>query len=403
MRRAAVPTTVITVARSFVAAAVFGYFFDLLHQTHGQLVNAEGRPFGDDWINFWSGSYLTLHGRAAEVYDLNAFHAFQQTVVGPPLDGRLYAYPPVTLLLVVPFALIPYVPGLFVWLSASWYGFYRALKLAMPGRGVLLLALATPAVLINAVAGQNGCWTAAFLGGGLALLERRPYVAGALLGMMAYKPHLALLVPVALFAGRRWRAMAAAAATGGMLLGLSWLLFGPELWAHYVRNLTAFRHVIVDGAVSMRMVSVFVAARSLGASVTASYWLQAGFAAVACVAVALAWFKNTPAELRNALLLLGSCLVTPYVLDYDLVFGAIVVAWLWQQPVQSTGAERALQIGSGLFLLLPLVASPLGHLTGLAFGPLFILPLFVVALRMSFAKQKETVAATQERLSSVQP
>ncbi|HEY1310717.1 MAG TPA: glycosyltransferase family 87 protein, partial [Pseudolabrys sp.] len=182
MRAPAVPPIVITVARSFVAAALFGYFFDLLHQTHNHLLNADGRPFGDDWVNYWSGGYLALHGRAAEVYDLNAFHAFQQTIVGSPLDGYHYSYPPVMLLLSAPFALIPYVPALFVWLSASWYAFYRALRLAMPGRGVLLLALSAPVVLINAVGGQNGCWSAALLGGGLSLLERRPYIAGALFG-----------------------------------------------------------------------------------------------------------------------------------------------------------------------------------------------------------------------------
>src|SRR5664280_3434799 len=368
MRMAAVPTPVITVARSFVAAAVFGYFVDLLHQTHNHLVNAVGRPFGDDWVNYWSAAYLALHGRTAEIYDIHAFHSFQETIVGSPLDGYHYSYPPVMLLLTAPFALIPYVPALFVWLSASWYAFYRALKLAMPRRGVLLLALAAPAVLINAVGGQNGCWTAALLGGGLSLLERRPYFAGALFGTMIYKPHLALLLPVALIAGRQWRAIAAAAVTAGALLGLSWLVFGPELWAHCLRNLTALRHVVLESDISPRMVSVFIAARSLGASVETAYWAQGAFGALACLAVAVVWFKQTPAALKNAALLLGTCLAMPYLQDYELVFGAMVVAWLWQQPVETDRAERALQISCGLLLVLPLVAAALAHLTGIAFG-----------------------------------
>ena len=62
------------------------------------------------------------------------------------LDGYDYSYPPVMLLFTAPFALIPYVPALFVWLSASWYAFHCALKLAMPGRGVLLLALVAAAL-----------------------------------------------------------------------------------------------------------------------------------------------------------------------------------------------------------------------------------------------------------------
>ena len=395
MRMAGVPSPVITVARCFVPAAVFGYFFDLLHQTHNHLVNGAGRPFGDDWVNYWSGAFLALHGRAAEIYNLYDFHAFQQSIVGSQLDGYHYSYPPVMLLITAPFALIPYVPALFVWLTASWYAFYRALKLALPGRGVLLLALATPAVLINAVGGQNGCWTAALLGGGLSLVERRPYLAGSLFGMMIYKPHLAVLLPVALIAGRQWRTIAAAAVTAGVLLGLSWLVFGPELWAHYLRNLTALRHAVLEVDISPRMVSVFIAARSLGISVKMAYWLQAAVGALACLAVAAVWFKATPAALKNAVLLLGTCLAMPYLQDYDLVFGAMVVAWLWQQPVETARDERALQISCALFLLLPLVAAALKHLTGIAFGPLFVLPLFIVALQMALAKgQSATVSLT---------
>jgi len=405
MRIAAVPNTVITVARSFVAAALFGYFFDLLQQTQNRLLNAAGRPFGDDWVNYWSAGYLAMHGRAAEIYDLNVFHAFQETIVGSPLDGYHYSYPPVLLLLTAPFALIPYVPALFVWLSASWYAFYRALKLAMLGRGVLLLALAAPAVLINAVGGQNGCWTAALLGGGLSLLERRPYLAGSLFGMMIYKPQLGLLIPVALIAGRQWRAIAAASVTAGVLLLASLLWFGTDVWAEYLRNLNLLRQTILeDGAgVWHRFVSVFVAARRLGAPVEVAYVTQALVGALACVAVAWVWLRETRANIKNAVLLLGTCLATPYLQDYDLVFGAMVVAWLWQQPVETSASERALQIACGLFLILPLVAAVLAQLTGFAFGPLFILPLFIVALQMSFGAHGAAVSASSSRLSSAQP
>ena len=48
-------------------------------------------------------------------------------------------------------------------------------------------------------------------------------------------------------------------------------------------------------------------------------------------------------------------------------------------------SERALQAASALFLLLPLVAAALAHLTLLTYGPLFILPIFVLALRAAFA------------------
>jgi len=391
--QARVPQVAITVARSFVAAAAFGYLFDLWHQTRDHLTSGpDGRPFGDDFINYWSAPFLALHGRVGEIYDIHAFHAFEQSVVGPTLSGYHYSYPPVMLVLSAPFALIPYVPALFVWLATQWYAFYRVLKHEM-GQGALLFALATPAVLISAVGGQNGAWTAALLGGGLALMERRPYLAGVLFGLMVYKPHLAILLPVALIAGRKWRTFFATGATACALLGASVAIFGAELWAHYFRNANVLRHVILeDAGVVHRMVSVFVAARPLGASIETAYIVQAAFAAMACAAVAAVWFKDAPAGIRNAVLLLATCFATPYLQDYDLVFGALVVAWLWQQPVEVYPSERALQVCSGLFLILPLFGAALAHLTHLTYGPLFILPLFVLAVRAAFVPRGHIAA-----------
>jgi arabinofuranan 3-O-arabinosyltransferase len=383
MRTAAVPRFVPTVARCYIAAASFSYLFDLYHQTREHLTNGAGRPFGDDFVNFWSGAWLALHGHAAEVYSFTGFHAFEKSVVGPSIDFYHYSYPPVLLLLTAPLALILYVPALFTWLVGSWYAFYRALRLAMPDGGALLLALATPAVFIDAVGGQNGAWTAALLGGGLMLLHRRPILAGVLFGLLIFKPQFGLLLPVALLAGGHWRTIAAAAATVFLLLGATVLFYGVHIWVHYAANFTFLRHAILeDGSgVWHRFVSVFVAARRLGASVTTAYAIQAISAALACVAVARVWFRDAPTGIRNAVLVLGTWFATPYLQDYDLVLGAMVVVWLWRQPVTLYISERALQIACGMLLLLPFAATPLAHLTGLALGPFFIAPLAILALQ----------------------
>jgi len=267
---------------------------------------------------------------------------------------------------------------------AGWYAFYRALRLAMP-RGALLFALATPAVFINAIAGQNGTWTAALFGGGLSLLERRPVLAGGLLGLLIYKPQLGLLIPVALLAGRQWRAFASACVVAGALLAASALWFGTDVWSAYLRELAVLRQMILeDGSgVWHRFVSVFVSARRLGANVEAAYVIQGIAGVLACAAVAWVWFRDTHAGVKNAVLLLGTCFATPYLQDYDLVFGALIVAWLWQCPIPEK-FERPLQTSAGLLLMLPLAAAALAHISGLAFGPLFILPAFIAAMRMSF-------------------
>src|SRR5580704_16846358 len=238
MQTSRLPHLTLPIARSFVAVAAAIYLYDLFQQTHDHFTNGMGRPFGDDFINFWSGAYLAVHGLATQVYDPAAFHAFQQSIAGAQLEGYLYIYPPVLLVLTAPLGLVPYIPALVLWLSAGWFAFYRALRLALPGGGALLLALATPAVFINTVAGQNGTWTAALFGVGLGLLDRRPILAGGFLGLLIYKPQLGILIPVALLAGRRWRAGASATATGAGLVAIAAIWFGPDIFADYLRQVT---------------------------------------------------------------------------------------------------------------------------------------------------------------------
>jgi arabinofuranan 3-O-arabinosyltransferase len=368
------------IAHVWVALAGAFCLIDLYRKTAVGWTGGDGRPIGDDFINYFSGAYLALHQRAAEIYYWPAYHAFQEQLAGAAVSPNYnYSYPPVLLVLTLPFAALPYIPALGAWLIGGFFAFYRALRLATPNG---LLALAAPAVFVNTYCGQNGVWTAAFLGGGLCLLPRRPAIAGMLFGLQIYKPHLALMIPVALIAGRQWRAFLAAGVTAGALVLGSLLLVGWDGWRAFLDVVPLLRKVTLEDADAVwhRNVSVFMAASRLGVGLSAAYAVQTTAALVAAALIAFAWFKDVPAPARNAAVVLGALLATPYLQDYDLVIGAFVVAWLWRED-----AKPGTHVSCALILLLPLLASPLAKLTGLALGPLFVIPALIVTAQAIFA------------------
>jgi arabinofuranan 3-O-arabinosyltransferase len=381
-----------TLAFCWIAVAGSAWLIDLLRQTSDHLTDGALRPFGDDFISFWSAPFLAWHGQAAAVYDWNAFHAFTTGVAGAAIQSYQYNYPPVLLVLSAPLALIPYVPGLFVWLIGGWYAFYAALRVARPARDTWLLALATPAVFISAVGGQSGTWTAALLGGGLSLLERRPALAGILFGLLIVKPQLGILLPIALLAARQFRVFAIAGLTVAALVLASMLLCGADIWSVYFQHVAVMRHLTLeDGSgVWHRFVSVFVALRRLGAGIPTAYAAQALVALAAAAVVAIAWYRDVRPAAKNVLLILGTWLATPYVQDYDLVVGAFVA--VWQLELDPLPAKPAI-IGAALVMLAPLLASVLARLTGYEFGPLFFAPAFVIAAQLALAERSPSAIA----------
>ena len=382
-------------ARFAVALAIVFYFNDVVQDARGGMTDGFGHAIGDDFINFWSGPFLAWHHRAADIYNFTIFHSFEQSVIGQSLQDYHYSYPPTLLVLMAPFALAPYLPGLAIWLVSGWYAFYRALRLAMPKGGALLLAAATPAAFLNTIGGQTGTWTAALFGAGLGLLDRQPIIAGCCLGLFVNKPQLGLLIPLALVAGCRWQALASAAITAAALIAIAALCFGLDIYSDYLQQLTRLRHMLLEGAVAdpwSRMISVFVVVRRLGADVPQAYTVQALFAAIAALAVGVAWFRGASFGVRNGLLVLGTCMATPYLQDYDMVFGALVIAWLWQDAgVRAQIPESPLFLASAALLLLPMFPlfsswlDKAGLHGGTLFGMLSFVPLFLIAVKCTLA------------------
>src|SRR5262249_8386570 len=106
VRLLADPARLRLIAQYWILLAAALYITDLLPQTRNGRSDGGYRPFGDDFVNYWSAAFLALHGRAQDIYDFHAFHAFERSITGPNIGFYHYSYPPVLLLLSLPLALI---------------------------------------------------------------------------------------------------------------------------------------------------------------------------------------------------------------------------------------------------------------------------------------------------------
>jgi hypothetical protein len=177
--------------------------------------------------------------------------------------------------------------------------------------------------------GQNSFLSAALMAGGLLALPRRPVLAGIAFGALCYKPQLGLMIPVALVAGREWRALAAAAATVLLACAAVTLLYGAGVWGaflamgrHQVSNAIDNGVVSLAGRVDLRGAASFL---GLGGDVALAVWL----AALVAAGVTVAWlWRRGALETRNAGLAAAVLVATPFALFYDLVMASLAAAWL---------------------------------------------------------------------------
>ncbi len=379
------PARLLRIGRIWALAALFAFSFHLWDETRIGMVDPAGHPFGDDTLNFWSGARLALAGHAATAYDMPAFHAFEQAAIGGAIQFYHYSYPPVMMLLTAPLALPPFLVFWMIWLGGGWLLFAACVRYWLPGQW-LLYAAAAPAVMVDVISGQTGCWMATIFGFGLILLPTRPLAAGLIFSLAIFKPQLIWLAPIAFLAGEVWGALAGFIAGAAVLLAGSVWAFGFNVWADYARQAEVLRITILEngGGVWHRFISIFVLARHLGASVSVAYGVQAMVSLAMAGLVMWVWrTTRAPGEIgaparRNAVLVLASILASPYVSDYDLVVAAFVPLWLLSER-SNTGAWVAM----ALVLLAPLAAAPRAHGPGIAAAGLLLLPALYDTIRPS--------------------
>jgi hypothetical protein len=347
----------------------------------GRHRGAAAAPLGFDFVAFWAASHLVLSGAAVSAYDPQLLLVAEQAGV-PGFSGAApWWYPPTFLLLVTPLALLPYLASYLAFMGGTLLGYAAVVRKAVGAPGVALPLLGFPAVFVNLYEGQNGFLTAALMGAGLLLLPRRPAAAGLVLGLLAMKPHLGVLLPLALLCGRQWRALLFTALGAAAFTALSLALFGRASLDAFLAGLPLAARMVEGGRLPLaKMPTVFAAARLLGCPAQLAYILHAGVAVAAAAAVAWVWLRCRDLSLRAAALCTGTLLVSPYLFDYDLALLGLSIAWLVRHGLEQgwRSAEREwLALAWLLPLAMPLLATP----TRLQPGPLVLLVLLLLILR----------------------
>lgn len=377
-----------------VLVAAAGGLVYLLATANG-LIDFQGRPLGTDFSSFYAAGTHALAGNPALPYDGASQHAREQAMFGPDAPFYSWLYPPFFLFIAAALALLPYGPALALWQGATLALYLLAMRAVLraapaPQAGArpiddrlwILLAVAFPAVFVNLGHGQNGLLTAALLGAALAMLDRRPVVAGLLFGLLAYKPQFGLMIPLALAAGGRWRTIAAAAATVALLVLATVLAFGPDVWRAFLASTDFTRAVLLEsGDVGWhKMQSVFAWVRMWGGPVALAYAVQG--AVTLALAGSLAWLWRSPAAfaLKAAALCLASLLATPFSLDYDLMVLAPAIAFLAVHGLTSGFGPYGWSALAALWMV-PLFARPIAGATLIPLGVPAMLAVYALLLR----------------------
>jgi len=352
------------------------------------------RP-GADFAVFWSASYLALSEGPVHAYDVSR-HLEVMSAYGPLSAGSStvlpWLYPPTFLLMVLPLAMLPLVFSYLLFVIGSGYAYLRAIGGLLEAgslmrRGLWLPVLGSPAVIAAVVPGQNSMLTAALAGGAVCLLNKRPVAAGVLVGLLAIKPQLALLVPVALVAGRHFRALLSAAATVVVFAAASVAICGWESILAFLQSVEWARANLVEGTPHgwYGMPSVLAAARLAGLGTAAAYAVQGSAALAAAASVAYIWSRTREAPLRAAVLAAAALLATPYVRHYELTWMGVAIAGLVGDGIRHglSGRERALLVAAWLLPLFEYL-NPLMRMPQV--GPIVSAVLVIVATRRVMAR-----------------
>ena len=327
------------VAAPALIAAIYAWAVFFTTFGHPGLIGLNYNAPGSDWMVLYEAARSAVSGDLPLIFDGDRFTAhLNATFAGwlsEPMPFRPWVYPPSFLLLLAPFAPLGFLASYaaFQLISGGLLGAALTYRAARPPVAGWLAAavLISPAAAINVVDGQCGFLVTAILVAAFRLLGPRPLLAGAVLGLLTFKPQFWLLAPVALAAMGQWRALAAAIVVAAAMAVLSAAVFGVDAWILWVRQMIESYQSADPKWVQYGRIwgdSIYACALLLGLPPAQASHLQSLAILASAGAIAAIFRSGLSQNLKLAALLVATLLAAPHSASYDKVM-LVVAAGLW--------------------------------------------------------------------------
>lgn len=349
---------------------------------------------GFDFAVFWSAARVSIEHSAVAVFSAQWLQPIEESV-RHHIGYSPWPYPPTFLLAVIPFGLLPFAGALVVYfvMGLSAYAAMLARVCRQVDRAWMPLLAAFPGVPVAVGLGQNALLTVSAAGVALALTETNAGLAGVCVAILAIKPQLGMLFPIALACGRQWKAFVVAGFCTLIFTGGSALVFGVEIWHAFAEYLPEFNRIVVEQGGSemwLGMPTIFAICRALGLPVNAAYAVHGLVAAPAVLVMALLWARRARFELRATAFVAATLLLQPYLMFYDLVWLILPIVFL-MRDAKVQALHRVEWVILAAAWLAP-VQGVLAAYTGLY---LQIVPVILVALLVVVTRRHFTSTSAQ--------
>jgi Glycosyltransferase family 87 len=296
------------------------------------LMDRAGNIKFQDFLQFYISARLIAKGRSSELFDQKIATDELQAIVHQPTRVRLpTVYGPQVALLFLPLARFPFLVAASTWAGISVLLYFlcvhwlwkSCLHLRQYSGIVAILAVCFPPFFHFFVRGQISVLVlAAFSAAFFAFRSGNNWLAGATLGLLAFKPQFLVAIPLVFLFSSAWKALAGLVISVFAQLSLATIYFGAAVMRAYFDTLwhiSRWINTAEPGVAQAQMHSLRSFWVLLVPWPKVALILYALSSIVVLVISTASWKSQGALALRFSALVFAAVLINPHLFVYDLL------------------------------------------------------------------------------------